>query len=662
MRRPSSRNHTLALTATALVALWTTPDVVAVPVSIEVVALTGESAPGTGGETFSNLNSSRRRLGRSAFNGSATSFARGVWAETDSGLALVARNGSATPGVADASFSFFNPIAWDGNASAFVAGISGSGVSSANNLSVWAGNVGSLNLLAREGSAAPGTGSSTFQQFSNVTIDGGVTAFEATLTGTGIDSSNDRGIWADVGGTLQLIAREGAAAPGGGGAIFTSITLAEKLRDGESIGFVANLSDGRRGFWTDRSGAIDAEVLRGDPAPARTQQPPGSDGTTFASVSGPVLDEGAVAFNEGAFALWSDRTGALEPIAELGAKPPGVPGGTWQSLGDMAFDNGGIVFEGVVAATPSGLDGIWSDGRGPLQRIALEGDTAPGTGGLTFLGFDTFLGLEISESQVAFAGILDNGDGTSSTGIWAEDTLGNLELVARTDSVLTVAPGDERVVSSVFLDGFDGGELSFAARFTDGSSGLFLAEFAPVQSVQDIETAIDALPTDFLGADDPTTSGVRLDFGEIFAGGEITVTQSASVPDAANTENSGFLFQAFENPIVYDISPEDGFAFDGPVTLVFKYDRNKLLNTVDELDLVVWHFSNGILENLGGLVDTINGTITVTTNSFSEFLIAVPAAPDPTLPPIAAPAPATLALLAVGILGAGRVGRKRSRA
>ena len=70
---------------------------------------------------------------------------------------------------------------------------------------------GQLEVVARTGSSAPGT-TGEFADFDrDVALNlGGQTAFYARLFGTGIDGSNDEGIWAeDANGLLQLIAREG---------------------------------------------------------------------------------------------------------------------------------------------------------------------------------------------------------------------------------------------------------------------------------------------------------------------------------------------------------------------------------------------------------------------------------------------------------------------
>jgi hypothetical protein len=71
---------------------------------------------------------------------------------------------------------------------------------------------GEPTLVARRGDSAPGvSGGATFSDLHNPGLNtAGQIAFRADLTGTGIDGTNDRGIWAtDSTGTLQLVARRG---------------------------------------------------------------------------------------------------------------------------------------------------------------------------------------------------------------------------------------------------------------------------------------------------------------------------------------------------------------------------------------------------------------------------------------------------------------------
>ena len=102
----------------------------------------------------------------------------------------------------------------DAGQTAFSADLTGSGVDSTNDAGIWSEGSGSLALVARSGDHAPGTPSGVnFSQLRYhlmfaVLNDAGQIAFFASLTGSGVDSTNDLGIWAtDRTGALQLIAR-----------------------------------------------------------------------------------------------------------------------------------------------------------------------------------------------------------------------------------------------------------------------------------------------------------------------------------------------------------------------------------------------------------------------------------------------------------------------
>jgi hypothetical protein len=77
-------------------------------------------------------------------------------------------------------------------------------------------NGGGFRDIARGADHAPGTDPGvqfrSFEVPSNNDVDDVV--FLADLVGGGIDTTNDRGVWAEQTGILRLIAREGAEGPG----------------------------------------------------------------------------------------------------------------------------------------------------------------------------------------------------------------------------------------------------------------------------------------------------------------------------------------------------------------------------------------------------------------------------------------------------------------
>jgi hypothetical protein len=130
-------------------------------------------------------------------------------------LALLAREGSPAPGAGSSVFSQFGlPRLNRAGETAFLASLSGPAVSADNDAGVWYGLPGEVRLVAREGDQAPGTPLGvTFAEFdpsSPAVNAGGQIAFQARLTGAGVNSSNNRGIWAtDRVGQLKLIVRTG---------------------------------------------------------------------------------------------------------------------------------------------------------------------------------------------------------------------------------------------------------------------------------------------------------------------------------------------------------------------------------------------------------------------------------------------------------------------
>ena len=87
---------------------------------------------------------------------------------------------------------------------------------------------------------------------------------------------------------------------------------------------------------------------------------------------------------------------------------------------------------------------------------------------------------------------------------------------------------------------------------------------------------------------------------------------------------------------------------EGPLQLSFNYDPSLLPEGFDEANLRVFHWTGTEWENLGGVVDAANNTITVTTNSLSPFAVA------------AVPEPETYALMLAGLGLVGFAARRRS--
>jgi len=141
---------------------------------------------------------------------------QGIWSEgSGSGLSLVAREGNQAPGT-DVGVSFSSlgtPVINSIGQTAFQSELVGAGVDATNGRGIWSEKEGTgLTLVARNGDLALGAGDGVyFSGLGKFVLNGnGQTAFWSSLVGSGVDTINDKSIWAeDISGNLQLIAREG---------------------------------------------------------------------------------------------------------------------------------------------------------------------------------------------------------------------------------------------------------------------------------------------------------------------------------------------------------------------------------------------------------------------------------------------------------------------
>ncbi len=421
--------------------------------SLALVAREGSQAPGTpSGVNYSTipLPSVLNDVGQIAFTALLSDGGSGVWSEGSGSLALVARTGSQAPGTSSGvTYSSFGlsppPLLNDAGQTAFFAVLTRSGVvSDINDTGIWSEGSGSLALVAREGDHAPGTASGVnYNEFNSrfVMNDAGQTAFSASLTGSGVDSTNGGGIWSEGSGSLALVARRGDHAPGTpNGVNYLYMFSTPGLNDAGQTAFKFSLA----------GSGVDATNYRG---------------------------------------VWSEGSGSLALVAREGDHAPDTPSGVnFSSLinGEPVLNNAGQT-EFKANITGSGVDatndtGIWSGGSGNLALVAREGDHAPGTpSGVSYGDFNGTSLVLNDAGQIAFL---------QGSGIWATDRIGAMQLIVRAGDPLEVAPGDIRTISSLSFNfagigtsnsnglpsGFNNlGQLAFVARFTDGTSGIFVS-------------------------------------------------------------------------------------------------------------------------------------------------------------------------------------------
>jgi hypothetical protein len=513
-------------------------------VPFRTVALSGQSAPGTeSGVVFFDfdlplINDNGKVAFFGVLDGSSIVVGandEGVWSEGGGSLGLVARTGSAAPGagIGETFDQFDDPLRFGASGTAFSGGLEGPGLGTTNDDGIWSEVGGSLVLVAREGSQAAGTDPGVnFKNFDAPVLNStGATAFYSGLDGPGVDGTNSGGIWSEGGGNLALVARAGDPSPGTGpGVVFNTNFNNPVLNSAGQTAYFADLtgtgvdSTNNAGIWSNAGGSLALVVRAGDSAP-------GTDpGVVFNNnINDPVINgagniailaqlDGPGVDLTNSHGIWSDVGGALDLVVREGDPAPGTGSGVnFLYLDDPVLNGAGrIAFYSKLTGT--GVDGfndkgIWSDVSGTLALVARAGDAAPGTGaGVNFIDIgDPLLN---GAGRIAFFAVLTGAgvDSSNDRGIWVTDGSGALHLVVRTGTEVEVAPGDFRTIAYLEISGSDlsqqgglngedgrgtsfnnAGELAIYAVFTDDEAGILVISFSDADG-DDVNDAIDNCP------------------------------------------------------------------------------------------------------------------------------------------------------------------------
>lgn len=159
--------------------------------------------------------------------------------------------------------------------------------------------------------------------------------------------------------------------------------------------------------------------------------------------------------------------------------------------------------------------GIWSEGLGDLEMIAIEGQQAPGLpDGVLYQDFFGTSNANPSipshrlvlngQGQVAFTASLFDSSvrGGRSLGLFAQDPQGFVTLIAKTGQTIDLGDGIDRTISHLDFQGHSGnqdgrisgfsdnGRLVFAARFTDGTAALIISNAVAVPEPSTLVLAI----------------------------------------------------------------------------------------------------------------------------------------------------------------------------
>lgn len=525
--------------AMAVVVLTTASGFAVVP--LRTVAVGGQQAPGTpAGVAFAFTSDGViNASGKVTFDGRLVGGvvpdnAGGLWTETNSGLTLFVRWGDQAPGT-DPGVAFYGtaiPVMNTAGRIGFTSGLKGPGVdnvTNTNNVCLFGSGNGTLSLLARRGSQAPGTPPGVlFSQFGSPLMNSsGRSAFFCMLSGAGVNNTNDESIFSDVNGAMNLVARDSEPAPGvEPGVIFAEVRT-PVLNDAGRIAFRADLGGpgitafNARSIWLGGVGSLTLAVRAGQQAPDTAPgtnfivfQDPDINNAGQLAFSASVTGGGSTAADDTGIWIMGGGTSAL--VAREGMAAPGTSAGTIFSdfssptIVKPALNGSGKVafFARLAAAVPLSTtvdEGLWSTGGGALELVAREGFQAPGLPADTNFGFLSLAGFNNAGVTVFNAQLTGTAvtPGVNDSSIWIHTPGVGLTLIARNSEAIAVAPGDIRTISSLGT-GFggrgsenglrecinDAGQVVFTADFTNATQGIFASIGADVDG-DSINDALD---------------------------------------------------------------------------------------------------------------------------------------------------------------------------
>ena len=457
----------------------------------------------------------------------------GIWAndENASTLTLIAQIDTIAPGTGPSPttggnfLTLSDPVYNDAGELALRATlkVQAGEVTSANATGIWTTGAGSLHLVARQGFPAPNT-SGDFSTFTALGLtESAGPIFYATIAGTGITGTNNAGIW--EGSTANNLLLRTSQTVSGETISALSFLPTELYVNGQTrsynaqgdIACHATFLGGKSGIVTVVGGAATAPVITTGSAAAIA-------GATYATLGNPSINNsdhlafaatlttgtgGVTSANNAG--IWADEGSATpDLIARIGSAAPGTPA-SFLTLSDPVYNNNDAVgFRATLKvvtgqATSATATGLWaSDGTpGSLQLVARQGTQAPGCpAGATFSTFTELAlpdqGGAANKGGLVFVGTLNISStagvtSTNNTGVWAVDTNGALQLVARTGDVLNIASTGTPVYklvtgltvlsSPAYVSGNtrsvaqSNGDLVYLATFSDKTQAIFNVVF-----------------------------------------------------------------------------------------------------------------------------------------------------------------------------------------
>ncbi len=376
---------------------------------------------------------------------------------------------------------------------------------------IWAMTNDTLRTVAQGGMAVPGITGATFTKFGDIALpDDGRVIFAATLKGA--LKTADTGIWRETGaGSVAKVVREGDILFVGGRNRAVKLLALFGPSGKDTVGQ-------RRGF--NNAGAVLARVSFEDKSSAIVRF--NADGTTkdVAMISAvprvelanaqvksfnlPVLaEDGGMSFQASlvpgtgnasktsdAVLLRRSAAGAITLVAQEASPAVNLPGTYFKSFSDtVSGTNNRVAFIGTLKAKLGGVisandTGIWRhSAAGAMEQLAREGSPAPE---LTNANFIAFKSLVWTDRTAFVATAKSTTPKLTTTGLWAEDSDGNLKLAFHTGKTISFPTGAKIVKSFTVLGPVLGalgqggtanflGGFAILVKFTDKTTGVVTA-------------------------------------------------------------------------------------------------------------------------------------------------------------------------------------------
>ncbi|MBK7878343.1 MAG: hypothetical protein IPJ77_22030 [Planctomycetes bacterium] len=356
-----------------------------------------------------------------------------------------------------------------------------------NQVGLWAGLPGALELVARKSDPVSGAGGAvaidTFTTLSALMEmnDAGELLYDVTFSTTqgapAATVANDRALMVHTPGAgSAVLVREGDVAPGTGGGTFNAIT-----GDAWAPGIAVN-------SWTRSGKTLFATELRG-------------------GLVSPGVDDRAV---------YAGGVGTLAMVARKNDPAPGTDGvfatfpGSLSSTNvySLVNDTGAIVLQATLSGgtvTTANDSGLWTGTPGNLQLVVREGQAMPGTGGSIASSFSSSVVHFNDRGQILFFTTLSGGT-TTGLSLWAYNPGQGLIPVVLNGDQVEIAPAVFRTVSgfgTVQNGNSDGASLAFGH---DGRVGLRVAFTGSTNAIMTVQLPNPVAGTPFCFGDGIDTS------------------------------------------------------------------------------------------------------------------------------------------------------------